>query len=162
MSDKPGFTQIIVQGASPPQGEMQGLGPPGHGPGRVFGTPRILMERSKPCIWRRKVWQETERVSTLFCLSACGHETAVITEMEFCYKCGQKVELIEPWTEKNPNLPFAFVLCSSSENRCGVQPLTKGEYERQMSRPDATWRCPKCGGEAWYDDERSEAAQGVQ
>ena len=62
--------------------------------------------------------------------------------------------------------PFAYVLCSGLDpaigyTSCGVMPLTKAQYERQMDRPDSTWRCPKCGAEADYDDVRSEAAQGV-
>lgn len=37
---------------------------------------------------------------------------------------------------------------------CGLVYLTKAEYDFQMSRPDATWRCPVCGmyPARWDDD----------
>lgn len=34
--------------------------------------------------------------------------------------------------------------------------LTEAEYDQQMARPDATWRCP-CGQEAKFDDENFDA-----
>jgi transposase-like protein len=31
--------------------------------------------------------------------------------------------------------------------------LTKKEYMKQLSNPDARWKCPKCGYDASFDDE---------
>lgn len=36
---------------------------------------------------------------------------------------------------------------------CGVVDLTFEEYDYQMSRPDSTWRCPKCDASADWDDD---------
>ncbi len=44
---------------------------------------------------------------------------------------------------------------------CGTQGLTQGQYDRQMTNPWATWRCPCCGGEADFNDELSEKAMGI-
>jgi hypothetical protein len=44
---------------------------------------------------------------------------------------------------------------------CGTQGLTQEQYERQLSNPWATWRCPCCDREADYNDELSEKAQGI-
>lgn len=65
------------------------------------------------------------------------------------------------------NRPFAYVRCSGIDPSvgaisCGVQPLTLQQYERQLSRPDDLWKCPKCGAPADYDDERSELVQGIE
>jgi predicted RNA-binding Zn-ribbon protein involved in translation (DUF1610 family) len=35
---------------------------------------------------------------------------------------------------------------------CGLVYLTEAQYEMQMSHPNNTWRCPKCGQEAWWND----------
>lgn len=61
---------------------------------------------------------------------------------------------------------FAYVYCSGIDPSvgavsCGVQGLTERQYEQQMDRPDALWKCPRCGAPAYYDDARSEAAQGI-
>lgn len=34
--------------------------------------------------------------------------------------------------------------------------LTEEECIRQMEQPWATWRCPRCGGEASWDDQNYE------
>lgn len=36
--------------------------------------------------------------------------------------------------------------------------LTKEEYMRQMNVPSRTWRCPRCGGDAMWDDANYEDA----
>lgn len=40
----------------------------------------------------------------------------------------------------------------------GKQGLSGMQYDVQMRRPDATWKCPVCGNEANWDDERYELA----
>lgn len=44
--------------------------------------------------------------------------------------------------------PYA-VLCEAH----GQQFLTEEQYAHQMSRPDALWRCPRCGESAYWDDD---------
>lgn len=39
---------------------------------------------------------------------------------------------------------------------CGNVDITAAEYMRQMSKPDAFWHCPRCGGSADFDDDRFE------
>jgi hypothetical protein len=39
---------------------------------------------------------------------------------------------------------------------CGLVYMTEQQYEAQMSRPDALWRCPRCNGDARFDDENYE------
>lgn len=60
---------------------------------------------------------------------------------------------------------FAYVDCPGEPTAeikgCGTQGLTAEQYDRQLSNPWATWRCPCCGGEAGYNDELSERAQGI-
>lgn len=34
------------------------------------------------------------------------------------------------------------------EKTCGRVPLTKEQYNKQMSNPDSFWYCPQCGGSA--------------
>lgn len=59
-------------------------------------------------------------------------------------------------------IPYAGVVCQGIDYGVGFNPgcgkvdIDVKEYDRQMSRPDSTWRCPKCGAEAWFDDERFE------
>lgn len=36
---------------------------------------------------------------------------------------------------------------------CGIEPLTKENYMRQLSYPNSGWRCPSCGEKARWDDE---------
>lgn len=61
--------------------------------------------------------------------------------------------------------PYAFVDCIGSPEEdiksCGTQPLTEEQYQRQLSNPNATWRCPCCYGDAWFNDELSEKAMGI-
>lgn len=42
----------------------------------------------------------------------------------------------------------------------GIVYLTEKEYEVQMLRPDARWRCPLCYGDAVWDDDNFELIQG--
>ena len=46
-------------------------------------------------------------------------------------------------------MPFMYgVKCID----CGLQELSKENYDSQMRADDAFWRCPKCGGNADWDD----------
>lgn len=60
---------------------------------------------------------------------------------------------------------FAFVQCRGDsvpgQQPCGLVGLTRGEYSRQLMKPDIGWFCPHCGSSADYDDAASEEAQGV-
>lgn len=59
----------------------------------------------------------------------------------------------------NVSIPYAGVICRGHGDPfpdCGKVDIDAKEYERQMMRPDSTWRCPECGAEAWFDDERFE------
>lgn len=40
----------------------------------------------------------------------------------------------------------------------GKQGLTREDYFKQMSNPDARWKCPVCHDEAEWDDSRYEAS----
>lgn len=40
---------------------------------------------------------------------------------------------------------------------CGRQSLSEDEYAYQMSKPDSLWKCPNCGGNAWFNDDVYEA-----
>lgn len=42
------------------------------------------------------------------------------------------------------------VICYSA---CGSVELTTEQYNEQMDKPNARWRCPKCGGLAEFDDD---------
>lgn len=44
---------------------------------------------------------------------------------------------------------------------CGPVDLTLEDYERQMDRPNRTWVCPRCGGDAEFDDARFEQIHGI-
>lgn len=60
--------------------------------------------------------------------------------------------------DRNPDSIYG-VICTENvygEAGCGSQGLTNKEYNKQMSLPDKTWRCPVCRAEAWWDDERYE------
>jgi hypothetical protein len=48
--------------------------------------------------------------------------------------------------------PYA-VLCDDH----GQQFLTEHQYNLQINRPDARWRCPRCGEDAYWDDDEYEA-----
>lgn len=52
--------------------------------------------------------------------------------------------------------PYA-VICRTH----GQVQLTEDEYGRQLSRPDALWKCPKCGEEAQWDDSHYEQMLGL-
>lgn len=52
----------------------------------------------------------------------------------------------------NQKTPYAV----DCEGGCGKSYLSEEEYDRQMSNIDARWKCPKCGGEAWFDDDNYE------
>lgn len=43
------------------------------------------------------------------------------------------------------------------EHACGKTYLTVEAYSHAMAQPDARWKCPVCGGNAWFDDETFEA-----
>ncbi len=49
--------------------------------------------------------------------------------------------------------PYA-VLCDDH----GQQFLTEEQYDHQMSKPDSLWRCPRCGEDAYWDDDEYDAA----
>lgn len=53
-------------------------------------------------------------------------------------------------------MPIYQVICLGPDTPkvepCGPQPLTEREYLAQLSYPDSTWRCPRCGCEAEWDD----------
>lgn len=51
-----------------------------------------------------------------------------------------------------PDTPYAGVVCPVH----GAVDLDYGEYDAQMSQPDARWACPKCGRVSGFDDERYE------
>ncbi len=58
--------------------------------------------------------------------------------------------------------PWA-VHCMGIDPTVGAGPCTTGpiyltdrEYEAQLIHADATWRCPKCRGDAWWDDDNYE------
>lgn len=60
----------------------------------------------------------------------------------------------------------AYIICLGVDptigaTGCGSVGLTTEQYERQMSYPDARWRCPRCRGDAEFDDEKSEQLWGV-
>lgn len=53
---------------------------------------------------------------------------------------------------------YARVICHGVDPEigmtgCGPVLLTYQEYDRQMNNPNATWRCPRCRGDASFDDE---------
>lgn len=48
--------------------------------------------------------------------------------------------------------PYAGVICSA----CGKVDMTEAEYLRQMQYPGRRWRCPDCGIDADFDDDRFE------
>lgn len=49
--------------------------------------------------------------------------------------------------------PFAAVICADH----GSVDIDQTEYERQLARPHAMWRCPACGDVALFDEDRFEA-----
>ena len=58
---------------------------------------------------------------------------------------------------------FAYVDCRGDVHDeatpCGTVGLTFVEYDRQLSRPNALWYCPRCGSSAFYNDDMSEKVQ---
>jgi hypothetical protein len=57
-----------------------------------------------------------------------------------------------PWTnDKIPESRYG-VICPTD----GKQGLSEDEYMRQLSRPDSKWKCPGCGGDAAFDEDRYE------
>ena len=60
----------------------------------------------------------------------------------------------EPVTEMTPY----GVVCRDH----GKVPISKEEYDRQMSDADSRWACPDCGGTASFDEERLEAYYDAQ
>lgn len=62
----------------------------------------------------------------------------------------------------NKPTPYA-VHCLGIDPTCGAGPCTEGlvfltlqEYKYQMSHPSNTWRCPRCNGDAEWDDDNYE------
>jgi predicted nucleic acid-binding Zn ribbon protein len=53
----------------------------------------------------------------------------------------------------------AGVICFGHlpEQSCGHVDLDYNQYMEQLSFPDSTWRCPQCGAEAEFDDDRYES-----
>jgi len=39
------------------------------------------------------------------------------------------------------------------EHACGKIYLTLKGYMHQIKHPDARWKCPICGADAWFDDD---------
>jgi DNA-directed RNA polymerase subunit RPC12/RpoP len=52
---------------------------------------------------------------------------------------------------------YAGVVCP----QCGPVDLTFRQYMDQICKPDALWKCPKCGQDSDFDDERFEEIQGI-
>jgi len=79
-------------------------------------------------------------------------------------ECGQRIFTDKGVAEvalcdEHKGIPWAHnVICLGWDevhqcNGGNPIPLTYNEYMAQMSRPDATWRCPICKCEAVWDDE---------
>ena len=49
-------------------------------------------------------------------------------------------------------VPYAGVSCRLH----GDVDIDKAEYMRQMARPNSLWKCPKCGANAQFNDNRYE------
>ena len=66
-------------------------------------------------------------------------------------------------TTKRSEVPTAYAVnCTDpfglgEGTGCGLVYMTTQEYGRQLLKPDRTWRCPSCGGEAFFDDENYES-----
>jgi hypothetical protein len=60
-------------------------------------------------------------------------------------------------TSKVPQPAYAALKCLGlgveEMAPCGLVYIDESEYIRQMSRPDSTWRCPHCRGEAIFDED---------
>ena len=58
------------------------------------------------------------------------------------------------WEERQAKAkePYAFVICEG----CGKTPLTKEQYDRQMTVANRPWICMNCGGSALFDDKSFE------
>ena len=50
------------------------------------------------------------------------------------------------------NATYAGIICRN----CGKQDITYHNYMMQMNRPNSFWRCPKCGDDCQFDDDRYE------
>jgi len=48
--------------------------------------------------------------------------------------------------------PYAGILCRLHGN----VDIDQANYDAQMARPNSLWRCPKCGMDCDFDDERFE------
>jgi hypothetical protein len=57
------------------------------------------------------------------------------------------------------NPAHAGVICLGllPGHSCGHVDLDRDQYMAQMMQPDTTWRCPQCGAEAHFDDDRYES-----
>lgn len=56
-----------------------------------------------------------------------------------------------------PMKPYAGVVCPQH----GDVDITEEEYEKQLDRPNQRWRCPLCGEESHFNDERFEQLAGM-
>lgn len=54
------------------------------------------------------------------------------------------------------NLPHAFMACRGA---CGSVPLTEQEFDKQLFNFGKAWYCPRCGGKADLDKERTAQAE---
>lgn len=50
------------------------------------------------------------------------------------------------------NTIYAGIIC----HKCGKQDITYANYVMQMKRPDSFWKCPMCGDDCQFDDDRYE------
>lgn len=63
----------------------------------------------------------------------------------------------EPLAESPTPTAFAVHCRAGCANGKPIY-LTEAEYDRQLSRPDSLWKCPRCGDAAHWDDEIYESA----
>lgn len=62
--------------------------------------------------------------------------------------------------ESTTPTPYATVCHGDKElgfNGCGKVYMTQEFYMAQLMAPDSTWRCARCGYEAYWDDDNYEA-----
>lgn len=80
----------------------------------------------------------------------------------FCAQCGGPAVLsdqhVPGYDGVTPMIPYAGIVCETH----GRVDITAEEYEAQLNHPNRPWACPRCGGLAFFDDERFEQLQGVE
>lgn len=70
--------------------------------------------------------------------------------------------------ESSTPTPYG-IHCVGIDPEIGAGPCNSGQiiyytkefYDTQMSNPDARWKCPRCRGDAWWDDENYEKGVGL-